>query len=637
MSVVQRLPIYIGIFACLWCFISNPVFAVDITVSNGQTATTTQSSTAIGDVITIQQAGNITVNGIPGVQAANVDVTVNNSGRINTTGANATGIDSTTNDVTINNNGTISTTGNNAFGINSTGPSATINNSGLISTTGDNAEGIYATGNDATIVNTGSITTAGDNADGLWADGGNNATIINSGTVTVTGDNGFGVAGTGANANIINTGSIMVTGGPGNAAVGLTGNNSVLTNSGLISATGPATVAIFTGGGGNQTLNLVDGSRIFGTIDLGGGTDVVNILGSFPSAQMTFAGVESIVVAPGVAAVTNGTTSVTTFDGTGAAVLSSSLASITGGIHQVVNHRINYIQPVKPIQVATNDLTAGMLFQEQAPVAWGEIFGATRERETHGNVQQHEHHYGGFAGGYEQDLHNARVGLLGGYARSSIETSLSSIDLQTDSFFVGSYVHIKFASIDITGTLIGGFEDHENNRVVFNNLTGIETANANFDSYFISPSLTFSKSVEVSGKVVIQPSATFAYNAGWYDDYTETGTTASNLTIDDRDSNVISTRLQLASIYRYNDSVNYGVRAGIKSRHIDDDDVEANLAGANFRFSAIGDDDVFGGFIGGNLQVAFQDSFSLDADIEYTGMAGDEDEIAASISLHYLF
>ncbi|MBT3887690.1 MAG: hypothetical protein HOF66_00220, partial [Nitrosomonadaceae bacterium] len=50
-----------------------------------------------------------------------------------------------------------------------------------------------------------------------------------------------------------------------------------INNSGIISATSSASKAIETTGSYNDTLNIKPGSVITGTVDLGDGTDVINV------------------------------------------------------------------------------------------------------------------------------------------------------------------------------------------------------------------------------------------------------------------------------------------------------------------------------------------------------------------------
>lgn len=714
-------------------------FTADITIANGQEVLTTQSSTADGDVITIEQGGKITTtpDNTDGVLIPNINVSLVNSGAISTQGAGSDGVESNGDGGSISNSGSITTQGNSANGILTRGVNTTINNSGSIllqgntgsgirsegdataitnsgsiTTQGSDSEGIVTTGNNVTISNFGSITTAGNNSEGVFSSGnnaniinrgaimtqdflaegidstgdnasiinsgsissarsagvqssGDNATIMNSGMISLqglsvsglrsTGDNASlqnsgsivtvglfssGISSSGADAMIINTGSIEVTGSNsiGVAMDNLGANDNSLNNTGLISATGDANQAII-GGAGSQTVNLGAGSQIIGIIDLGNGNDVVNILGASPSAQLTLVGVESVNIAQGAAAVTDGSTTVTTVDPTGDAVRGTSLSVMTTGVHNMVTRRAMNTKKLKPVQLASLELTPGMLYQERGPLAWAEVFGSRRTRKSDNNVAAHHHSYAGFLGGYERDFQKARVGVMAGYANSNIETDVVSIDTDTNSFFAGGYGHFYLGAINLTAIVLGGYEEHDNDRIVFDNLNGIQNASSEFDSFFFSPSITLSSGIKLSENYEFRPSGTVAYTASWYDSYTESGTSSSNLMIDDRLTHAITSRVQLAAAYLGNEHSEVELRLGVKSRHVDEDDIQATLAGTNFRYSSTADENEYGGFVGANVKVAVLDKLHFVTDLEYAIIDGGEDESEASarLSLDYLF
>ncbi|MDC0598322.1 autotransporter domain-containing protein [Gammaproteobacteria bacterium] len=155
--------------------------------------------------------------------------------------------------LTITDTGSLSIT-NFIAGIVSTGANAQITNNGTISTNSTNAGGIASTGFDTQITNSGTISTEGMLASGILSTF--NTQITNSGTIDVIGIDSAAV-------------SLLGPGGVINS----------LTNSGTLSATGAATQAIVSGDA-DTTVTLLPGSNIIGSIDLGGGTDTLNIEGA---------------------------------------------------------------------------------------------------------------------------------------------------------------------------------------------------------------------------------------------------------------------------------------------------------------------------------------------------------------------
>jgi outer membrane autotransporter protein len=184
---------------------------------------------------------------------------------------------------------------------------------------------------------------------------------------------------------------------------------------------------------------------------------------------------------------------------------------------------------------------------------------------------------------------------------------------------------------------MAGYGDHENDRAVVDNLNGFETAQADFSSLFISPSLTVSSAYNIGEQMELRPSVALAYSAGWYDGYAESGTTRSDLIIDDRNVHALTGQLQLAVAYSLAEDSEFEFRAGAKARYTDNDDIHVNLAGTDFRIPHASDDSVYGGYLGVNLRVAIKESINLVADVEHGRAGGGEEHIAAMLKLEGVF
>ena len=615
--------------------LSATVQAGSFVIVDDETVTATQTLND-NETGTIEAGGTLSTGGNTAVNAHGATVTVTNSGSISTTGVNARGIWSTGADATITNSGSISTTGVRANGIYSTGADASIINSGSISTTGTDANGIRSspTAINASITNRGSIRTTGGRAYGIWSQG-INASITNSGSISTTGNFAYGIVSIGDNASITNSGSISTT---GDSARGIssTATNASITNSGLISAMGAGAYAIY-GGSGNQTLNILNGSRILGAIDLvddGGDADVANIYGSFGSAVLTFENTETINVFMDNAVLLNGNT-VVVVDPTGESITGNTLNALASGAHQVVSQRMQRTPAPKPVQLASLELSPGMLFQEQGPVLWGQVFGYSGERGAQGAVQAYDHDYRGFVVGYELDhAPQDRVGLLAGVASSDSKSRSQVRD--TNSVFIGAYGHRSLGKAQLSASLLLGWEDHDNQRQVVDNLNGVETARSSTDSVFLSPSLTLSSAYAIRPDIELRPSVTLSYSAGRYDGYTETGTTQANLQVGSRTVAATSARLQLEGAKQIKGG-EVNLRAGMQSRHTNADDVQASLAGSNFQYSAASDDNVSGGFIGVGVNLSLTNQLELVADVETGKLSGNEDYLSGQLSMQYRF
>ena len=593
--------------------LSSTSFGASFTIQDGETVTTQQTLND-NETGTIETGGELSTSGVTAIDAPGDNANIESNGSITTSGDNAYGIYSRGNNATISNNGNIIGSGKNAVRILSTGDYATINNSGNISTSGAGSYGILSEGNNTTN-NSGSISTTGENADGIYSNG-TDAAINNSGSISTTGENADGIRSTGDNATI--------------------------NNSGLISATGPDSLAISgdLSSDRNTTVNLLSGSQIIGGIDLGqngSDNDTVNIYSGSASANLSILNTENInLFTPGVVVGDTARAQVITLDPTGESTRGVALAGMTSSIHNVIGQRMAQTTPLKQVQLASLELSPGMYFEEHKPVAWAQVFGGRFDRDAEGGAIAYDHHHVGVNFGYEWDISGHRSGLMGGVVRSKTDTQTASFETEADNYYIGVYANRKTHGLNITGSLIAGYGDHENDRLVVDNLNGFETAKSDFDSWFISPGITLGSAFSVNDRLELRPSVSVNYSMAWLDGYRESGTTNSNLSVDDRKAKALTARAQLAAAYQFDEASEFEFRVGLNSRHTDDDDTKVSIAGSQFKFATAGDESVTGGFAGATLRVADNNNLSLVADIEYGGDR-DENYAAGSVSLEYVF
>jgi outer membrane autotransporter protein len=643
-------------------------FGNNATISNeGSISTKGRNGYGIysaADDATISNQGRISTDGYEGmgINSAGNNAIISNSGSIFTDGPVANGIYSAGNNATISNQGIISTIGNSAYGIYSAGDNATISNQGTISTEEEYAYGIYSSGADATISNQGSITTARDFAHGIFSTGANatisnqgsistqgfnasgissddkNATISNQGSISTIGDSTYGIYSFGNNATISNEGSIS-TAGEYAYGIFIRSDNATINNSGSISSSGPDSAAIKSSGldAADTTLNLLPGSQIIGRIDLGNNDgpnkDTANIYGGSVSANLTFENTENInLFGAGVRSGNN----VITVDTTGESTRGVALAIMTSSIHSVIGQRMAQTTPLKPVQLAALTLSQGMYFKEHKPSAWAQVFGGKFDRDAEGSALAYDYDHVGMNFGYEWDVNQHRVGLMGGVVSTDTQTQTSSFSSDSNNYYVGVYGNRKMNGFNITGSLLTGNGDHENNRLVVDNLNGFEVAKSDFNSFFVSPSLTIASAYTVDDRLELRPSANISYSMAWLDGYSEQGTTNSNLTIDDRKAKALTAKVQLAAAYALTTSSEFEFRVGMNARHTNDQETKVGIAGSQFTFANAGDESVTGGFAGASVRVVDENNLTLVADMEFGGNS-DNDYATGSVSLEYVF
>ncbi|MGV7222879.1 MAG: autotransporter domain-containing protein [Nitrospinales bacterium] len=557
----------------------------DFTVSSGTTAG--QQTLDGGDTGTIEPGGVIETSGIPGI-----DIVCDNN--------------------TVINNGSIVTIGDTAAGIVLlTGTGNTVNNSGSISTMGDFANGIFVdiTGN--TVNNSGSISTMGDFAAGIFVTGGTGNTVTNSGSISTIGLDAVGIL----------------------FAANATGNT--INNYGGIFTSGLANTAIQDIGGSNNTLNIFPGSQIVGNIFFKEAGDVINIFssGAGSSSTLTFAGTPTVHLKGGNMVNVGGI--YTVVDPTGPSINGAALGTMMSGVHNVLAGRGG---PSNPPQVASTRIEPGMMPSADDSQIWFSGFGSHRERDTDGSVLAYDHDYYGGVGGYEMALgRSSRIGFLAGYANTDLATDFQSLYTNTHSGFIGTYGQVRFGNFNLDASLIAGYEQNDNNRIVVDNINGFELAEADYDSFFISPSITLSSQYKVHQNIVLRPSATMTYSVAWYDDYTETGTTQTNLTIDDRTAHALVTKLQMVAAYEFGNGSEVGILAGGRFRYTMNRDVNATLAGTSFRYATSGDDTHFEALVGGHARIAVKDNLNLTINTQYALNNGVETNFSGQAGIEFIF
>ncbi|KAF3983463.1 MAG: autotransporter outer membrane beta-barrel domain-containing protein [Methylococcales symbiont of Hymedesmia sp. n. MRB-2018] len=473
--------------------------------------------------------------------------------------------------------------------------------------------------------------------------------------ISTLGDFSHGIIAWTATA-ITNSGSITTTGLGAHGIKVIKPGNITIENSGIISATGTDSYAIYGGsatGTNDITLNLRPGSDITGRINLGGALnddgserdhDIVNIYGGNLGASFTFENTETVNCLTSICVkstntntntntttTTTTTTNITTLGSDAVASAASSAeesGSVADSVHELIGQRV---APLKPTQLAST----GILSQQRQPSAWLQAFGGTFERNKTKGASAYGSKHEGFTFGYQQDTNKTRLGLLGGYAYSNTGSGRKSFSAKSKHSFVGAYGHLSLGGINLTSSVLAGYGDHDNQRLVFNNINGYEVSDADINSFFISPSLTLSTAFPViTDAIEIRPSATVSYSTVWVSAYKEKGTTSNNQEIDSRTLQTVKGRLQLAGAYLMGQGNELELRTGINSRASHNEKVNSSLAGQRFSYNSK-DNDNSSGFVGAKLRVT-TNQLNIVGDIEY-GKGNKETDLAGTISLNYNF
>lgn len=620
--------------AASWLACGTALAAEDVVVSKGETVRNTIELEP-GQNLTIESGGTVvtTGSGVDGVVATANGTTIVNNGKIATIGNDTFAAVTTGDGATIINYGEISATGNEATGIAGRGEGSTVINHGEISATGIEPIGMGSDGAGSTVINYGEVSARGRYSVGLFIEG--DARAVNTGTIYTHGDEAFGIYadGKGASAYVYNGGTVSVT-GSGSYAIYLAGENSELVNGGALSATGENSHAIY-GDEYNQVVTLTEGSRITGAIDLGGGDDTLNYrTGYGPSEVLSVQGVDTLHVDDSLTVLTTqdgATTVISKIDPTGPSVLNEAAADLSNHVHGLVAGR--FVPGIAGD--GTKHATAGS--QTGSAGVWVSVFGALHEHGVDGATLAYRHGLTGAMAGYDRDLGAARAGLLAGASSGHLETSdVDALDTEIGSAFLGAYANLPAGRLNLTTSVLAGIESYGNERLVYDNLSGAETAEADIANTFVSASLGADGSLISYAGFDLRSAAIVNYTASFFDGYTETGTVRSNLTVDDRTAQTLNTRAQLSLGYAIG-MVDLRLRSGIDRRFSYEDEVHVSLNGSDLSFHASDSENSLMGFVGASARLARHSAVDMSGDIEYRFGEGDETALAASVNFSFEF
>ncbi|TKB09552.1 MAG: autotransporter domain-containing protein [Mesorhizobium sp.] len=526
-----------------------------------------------------------------------------NNGSIEALGVATYGIISDASGGRVDNHGFIGVSGVAASGIIGAGPDLRISNSGSIEAYGIAATGIIWQNNGLRLDNSGSITVSGLASIGIGA-GGSDVAIANSGTVSVSGTGATGIGTLFGNATITNSGSVVVD---GVSAVGIAalGSSSIITNSGRVFSNQSA--AIYFGAPG-AALNLLGGTVIQGPVVFSGGGNTVTFRSAL-NAVISFAGsgLPQAILTGGRPFVTSGN-SAAVIDTTGFASSGPLIEDLVDGIAGVAEARMP----------APGD---DVLAPHHGPGAWISTFGGIRSQGGSGASAGFSETLGGVVAGAERRSGDGFLGgvLLGG-AAGSTEVDDDAQEIVHRSVFAGGYLGYDAGAHFAEATFVTGVLQERSRRRVANNLVlgGVETARADFNGIFVSPSVTLGTRLPVAAGMLI-PSVRLRYVGLFIDDYAEAGS-GSDLAVSRRDVNVFEARgqlaLALAPVGTRSQTWQTTPRAGIDAIAQNSDDLSATLLGQDISFATGGRKVVLRGFAGADVAAEVGAGITLNAGFE---------------------
>ena len=515
---------------------------------------------------------------------------------------------------TLTNSGRIASTSLVDSGVWVTGTLGTLVNSGTISSASET--GLYLSSNATSITNSGTISGF---LDGITAVG-NLASLANSGRIHGATSQGVGVGGT--SDSIVNLAGGEITAVASNALLvqGLVGS---ITNAGLISSSGFAGIYLHTGagtivnsgtisgiatgaigaGGGisivnsgtitrradtadnairldlenaprNDTVKLLTGSRIFGSIDFGNGIDTLDFADFSGNTLLTVPNLE--IIAPGSRSYVwdkpNNQIAIFDLSGVNGADLSDQFGDMTLAIGDTIQAQLASgsasAAPVEPNAYAAvrtqtaaeiaadaavmTDLDIGL---QSAPKVWTSVLGGGAQAAGYAS------RFGGILGGGHVGVTPIlTVGLTGGVLMGNSTSAALTQTLSTQGGVLGVYGALAAGPATITASLLGGAGTHVSTREVIAGIAAT-TATGNFSSLYIAPSASIAAPLVSTDVGTLGTEAGVSYVGGAVTGYTETGS-AMNLTVGPQNIGFVDGRAGLTGKREF-DTATVTVKAGV--------------------------------------------------------------------------
>ncbi|GEM_PF-2519410 len=198
--------------------------------------------------------------------------------------------------------------------------------------------------------------------------------------------------------------------------------------------------------------------------------------------------------------------------------------------------------------------------------AWSEVYGSFRERPNHGDSVYGISRSGGMVGGvnFPETVNGYNIGVFASlFAGKTKVGKPTTRTINTRGGMIGGVAGKQVGAFYVSGQMTAGYTDNDSDRV-----DGARIAAANYDAYFISPSLTVSRSFEAHS-VRWSPSLNIGYNASFTDSYTESGGTV-NQTVDSKTSQSLRARAQVKAqfpeIAAHGGTLTPALRVGIEGQ-----------------------------------------------------------------------
>lgn len=494
-----------------------------------------------------------------------------------------------------------------------------LKNAGLIEVNANTVlavHGIFANGTMTNFANTGTINVVNKGTgDVNGIDAAEIFGFTNSGTINIASENGAAVRGIVADQidNFHNSGTINVASAGGTFVYGIDGGHlGNITNSGNIFA-GINSTAINENTGGDTNLTLLPGSVIEGAVDLGPDADIANLyVGNGLSAVVLFANQLDLIETYGAMMTTYGGANqvVIVADTSVLAAADNALSDTTGAISNVLDAQLEM----------NND--------EIQQNWWLEGFGGLSRTDALAPTATVNHQFGGLMTGIDATVRSGlELGLFAGMSAGVLDVAVKNgQQVSSTSYFAGAYGQFDADAFYLNFGLTAGMSTNDSTRLVAHNYVegGLHTADASFNSYFLSPEVTIGTETMNTGDIGFKPSLRLRYSFlksdGYTEDFRGSGNDQGWLIVGDRASHVVDARVQFAMpVNNMGDDTMFELRAGVDGRLVAANSTfDATLNQQDFTaFDPGGAKSSVGGFVGADFSQNVSDAVTIFASSEF--------------------
>ncbi|MEP2980581.1 MAG: autotransporter outer membrane beta-barrel domain-containing protein [Lentilitoribacter sp.] len=419
------------------------------------------------------------------------------------------------------------------------------------------------------------------------------------------------------------------------------GNSKLINNGAIKSTSGASGVAIDFQQTGSDTLTLGANSVIVGSVAWDGVDDTLNLVSN----------VSNVIKFSNLPDTINNKSNFVVFDGTTLIQVDTTfLASIDDVVGATSNSVNNAVSNQLNDAVFGNSSTQAQAYNsvdgDGIKSVWNSNWFSFNQLDTSNNSSDDVTQSMGSVFGIDiTNQSGAKFGAYAGFGISHTKVGATfSHEIDADSFTIGIYSQFETHDLNVGINLQAGQVHFDSARMIANATaaSGVETANASYDSFYFAPNLNLTKEIIRKDGFSIIPSLAFGYAGLYVDGYSETGSSV-NASIASRTIHQLQMRAKLGARFDWvsDNNVDYifmpyaGLEGRIASGDIDQ--VTGTVAGVATTFNPGGDKNTGAAFAGLNINAKLSETARFESAVEAKYDSSNQFAITGSWGVKFKF